>query len=371
MNSPTDQHRGITLLEILISIGVLSIGLLGVLALLPAASQQAKAGAMQDAASVMGRRAFREMNVRWQGSDEIYVSFDGVLTGPNRIAADRFYCIDPLGALLNETVPTPSIPLVKLISQTPLAGVPSANRVVLGQPTASGAMAPYGRELLDMVFRSKDDLDFGEPASRENPAPNPPQQVALKASGPDGTIGTADDIGAKRVAEGGLSWFATVVAKNSSFNTVSVAVVDKRTAIANSDGSTVGAISEQLLGHSMQGGTGEIVISMPALVDPGSLNASLTPDQLSREEIWSAVKPGHWILLARMDANEATVPTPANDTAEWYRIQSIGPFDSDLDGADDSRAITVVGNTWTADIANTRAIVVPNVIAVYSRSAPR
>ena len=52
------HRKAISLLEVLIAIGVLAIGLLGVVALIPIASQQAEAGARKDAIAIAGRRAF-------------------------------------------------------------------------------------------------------------------------------------------------------------------------------------------------------------------------------------------------------------------------------------------------------------------------
>ena len=239
-----EQRRGISLLEVLVSIGVLSIGLLGILALMPAASQQTKAGSDQDAASVMARRAFREMNVRFYGIANAIVS------PPARA---NYFCVDPIGIAL-ATSPG---------ARASLAGVVNAARVTINDPQTN---TPYtDLRALDEIFRTPDDLDFGTRASRvatENEAPNPPQQVALKnnASTP-----------VKRNTRGELSWFATVVPRATGFNTVSIAIVRKR----GSDELSLSATSVD-----MSDGIGEI--SVPNSTIPA----------------WADVKAGHWLLLA-------------------------------------------------------------------------
>ncbi len=49
------RRTGISLMEVLISIGVVSIGLLGVVSLIPVASQQAEKGARNDRRANVGQ----------------------------------------------------------------------------------------------------------------------------------------------------------------------------------------------------------------------------------------------------------------------------------------------------------------------------
>ena len=80
--------RGITLMEVLISMGVLAVGLLGVAALIPAGRYQVAQGSRLEYASMVGRSALREIEVRGllnpggaDGSTSTLNWVDGYTTG--------------------------------------------------------------------------------------------------------------------------------------------------------------------------------------------------------------------------------------------------------------------------------------------------
>src|SRR5579859_1448276 len=58
------RHRGISLLEVLISIFILLVGLLGVGALIPIGRLEVGQADKFDRAGTLGRAAFREMKIR-------------------------------------------------------------------------------------------------------------------------------------------------------------------------------------------------------------------------------------------------------------------------------------------------------------------
>ncbi|MCA9201010.1 MAG: hypothetical protein KDA87_25900, partial [Planctomycetales bacterium] len=96
---------GISLIEILMSIAIVAIGLLGVAAMIPLAHSKANRALRQDRIAQFGRAAFREFHVRefdktgsldapyWvsmHGLDDIYDPETGRLI-------PQLYCFDPLG----------------------------------------------------------------------------------------------------------------------------------------------------------------------------------------------------------------------------------------------------------------------------------
>src|SRR5690606_7824428 len=101
MRVPTGQspRQGIGLLEVLISIGVVALGLLGVIALIPLAQHRAIQGAVNDRAALVGRRAFREFRIR--GMDRPRTWFErqpgDVIDPTSGQLLRRAWLLDPLG----------------------------------------------------------------------------------------------------------------------------------------------------------------------------------------------------------------------------------------------------------------------------------
>ena len=117
------MRAGISLLEILISIGVVGIGLIGVAALIPLAHHKANEGINTDRMASVGRRAFREFKVRgfdrpgiwnvnhlWSGVN--FANPGGVNFGPVYFDANPgYYPVDPPGIPpMLPTVPPIAVP---------------------------------------------------------------------------------------------------------------------------------------------------------------------------------------------------------------------------------------------------------------------
>ncbi|MCA9214161.1 MAG: hypothetical protein KDB27_13910 [Planctomycetales bacterium] len=109
---PINVRAGISLLEILISIGVVGIGLIGVAALIPLAHHKANEAVSTDRMASAGRRAFREFKVRgfdrpgivgvsqlWTGVN--FAEPFGVESNQtqvfNSVLATQYYPLDPPG----------------------------------------------------------------------------------------------------------------------------------------------------------------------------------------------------------------------------------------------------------------------------------
>jgi type II secretory pathway pseudopilin PulG len=161
------NRRGITLLEVLISLGILSIGLASVVALIPAGGSQARKAQIEDRRGALGAAALNDIITR------------GVLnpsTWSSVPASSNLYrlVIDPLG---NATVPA-------------ACGLTS---VSIGN-VANGSMAA------SEVFRGQDDLVYDATQSEDDP----PVPIF---------IGNA-----KRASEGNFSWLATLVPATTNSN---------------------------------------------------------------------------------------------------------------------------------------------------------
>lgn len=166
---PSHNNRsGITLLEVLISIGILSVGLASVMALIPAGGNQAKKAMIEDRRGAMGVAGFADL-----------VNF-GMLntanwsTVPTTVPAAAYrIVIDPIG---NGTFPTAA------------SGLTAIN---------VDGIAP-GSAAANIVFAAGDDLVYVDDPLVGDPENVP--QVARLTSG-----------GERRLADGHFSWLATFV----------------------------------------------------------------------------------------------------------------------------------------------------------------
>ena len=171
--TPTSHHcrSGITILEVLISIGILSLGLASVLALLPAGGSQARKAMVDDRRSALGQNALADCQSR------------GLLNPANWSgSASPPVMIDPLGQAYG------------------VQAVPAGMKLVAVSGLTTTALADY-------AFRGADDLVFAVPENEEL-APVP----AIEGN-------------VRRLTEGNFSWLATIVPLSTgtgSFHRLSV-----------------------------------------------------------------------------------------------------------------------------------------------------
>ena len=168
-------RTGLSLIEVLITIFVLSIGLLGVFTLVPIAHHQARQGVINDHAAYVGRNQFRDFRIRNFTSyyNWYYKSGDRVgLPQPGSA-----FCIDPRYVAATAD-PNPSfaqwMPRVTVFS--------------------SGLDPLVAKSIADELFVGQDDLSL---LAAVNPDEDPQQ------------LYTSDN--SKRQSDGQFSWMATAV----------------------------------------------------------------------------------------------------------------------------------------------------------------
>jgi len=155
-NTSPKQRHGITILEVLISIGILSVGLASVLALLPAGGSQARKAMIDDRRSALGENALADCQAR------------GLLNPLNWSGA--------------------AIPPVMIDPHGQASGVQSV-------PAGMSLVSVAGLNtfaLADFAFRGTDDLVFTIPDNEDLP----PVPVFQGDS--------------RRLTEGNFSWLATI-----------------------------------------------------------------------------------------------------------------------------------------------------------------
>ncbi len=373
-------RRGISLMEVLISMFVLTVGLLGVAALIPAGRHEIVEAAKLDNASMVGRAAFRDMQVRgflnpagwnYYSGGSYYPVYDANRPDPfqgqlptsnsygtgigfvNNIA----YAIDPL-AITGASNLGPYFPYYysnsngDLSSKVNLAPEPTPLRPapmlrIVPFTFGAGVNLPQQNAVFDSVFRSSFDQIL-EPNATNSDFPPSPKWF------PGNT---------RRMNDGNYTWLATVVSdgsKQAQFGnvTVSVAVFYKRVV--------------QLTTDNPPKAIGEYVVELdpfPVLPMPGGGEAilrDLPNHPLTNKPV--SVRPGQWLMLGGR-RTLSTVPSVVSTYEyRWYRVLSAAtPVTS---GGATSQRVTLSGTDWNVPHTSTRAWIFDNIVNVYEKQMP-
>ena len=346
-SASTRVRLGITLLEVLVSIGVLSIGLLGVVLLIPIAHHKAAQATLEDRKANVGRRAFHEFRLRGMARPRSWVSMAGgspSLPVPmtdnsplNQRPLYQPYCIDPrmIGHIFNAAP-------ANLPVRFPATGTIWMERLTLApiaSTTDASVMMPS--QQADEVFTFKDDLIFEIPSKPELP----PKQTSLKAA-----IG-GNEVPAKRAFEGQFSWMATLAPDpvlGDDMYVLSAVIFYQRLldpTLETSIPITSSTTNSDSSGSNYLGGN-DIQLSLPA-TDPRF------------ETFQKKLRIGNWLLLAQVEQ------LPNGQTRNRFKwVQVIAANDGD---SDTSRIVTYAGHDWNWNTP-TEVTFVPGVVSVYEKS---
>jgi prepilin-type N-terminal cleavage/methylation domain-containing protein len=318
-----NMRRGLTLLEVLISMLIISVGILGLLALLPLAQNQAARGLASDRAAACGQNAVADFNARLMHDPATWCQPGG---GAAFVPAGaQGFCIDPMFAARHGATTFPD---------ATVAGLTAMPRISLRSSLPSGAAMPQA--MADYVFSAHDDLIFDPSGTVGVP---PSQQLGAG--------------GAVRQTTGQFSWMATMTqiqvgpGKQRAYQCC-IAVFNNRLWQRGED--RVGQIAA---GDFYSGGIsgGDVRVSFPAGVD-------------------STIKKGQWVVLT---------PQGGIPAYQWYRVVDTAA-DADTSGAMERREITLDGADWSTDpqwvvagasrtgFATPFVIIPPDVATVYTRT---
>jgi type II secretory pathway pseudopilin PulG len=335
-------RAGVTLLEVLFSMGIVTVGLLGVMIIVPLAGSRSAQGMIADGADRLGRNAIRAFDVYQMRRPDSWAQLDPNNPGSGNYAnfpypwTDPYnpsepFCIDPL-YMAAHTGKAGILRFPYLGTATPPGSVPWMKRISLrrwpGATLPSGVMSI---EQAGQIFLGEDDLVFNLPPDRTLP----PQQKY-------------DSSTSKRQWEGKFSWLATMVPKQDSDQyLLSIVVFHRRESYAEAE-RTVDVTSFDSNGFN----GGDVTLS--ALPSPSTTPA--TEDDLK-------MKQGEWLLLAGMNASGV-------EHFRWYRIQSAdsGPV---LNGAGTGyeRVLTLFGQDWPVSALTVhKAVWIPGIVAVYEKT---
>jgi hypothetical protein len=326
------QRLGISLLEVIISIGVASVGLLGVLALIPLGGAQARQGQIYESAARIGVSAIGEVRAR----DMLNPNNISGMAGLGAQSREAF-CIDPLYVAAGGS------------SIFPINAPLPMPRVTLN----NGSGSPMNQALAASIFRSHDDLSLSLDSSDRT---LPPSQVWSR----DGGVAT------RRQSEGTMSWMLTVhpnLAHNSSYDlwTVSVVVFNRRIIDANIRGEFTANVTS-LPGGGISGGDIEIAFDT-ATYSTDDINEAKTP-----ENSWVLLTARRRIIVG-YDMNGEPIYGYIH-VSQWYRVLA-----SDNTGTTEpaaaNRVLTLSGPDWPVDpvnILDVQATIIPSTVAVFQEN---
>ncbi len=333
------HSRGISLLEVMISIGVVGIGLLGVASLIPLANYKAAKGVQEDRKALFGKRAFRDYYVQ---NIPQRIAFPPAFDARSREAFESIrtaYVIDPvLMGQLNQQV-------AKFPYDTRLASSPVGNLLPY-RLTIDPALQPLARQAVaDQVFRMSDDLVVEAPKS--------PQEFMRQSY----VFTPGNPASIKTYSYGAYSWMATISPDslnrpNSRTQTLSIVVFYQRQL----------GLPRQEIFYSITGD-----LSGPAKVVYLQESQQQTlPVPGDTSDVGPRV--GGWIAVVRL------VPAGTAGVSElkWYRIVAADMVEPTGGNSNVIRELTLVGPDWvatpTGPPGGVFAVYVKNVASVYEKT---
>jgi hypothetical protein len=323
---PSSFRPGISLIEVLASIGVISIGLLGLASLLPVGLVSIFEATKSDRAGNCGRAAMREIVVRrmldyhyWYDPNGGFVWTANYKGGSNyskswydangnpTLNMPPSFILDPLGVASGGTSNLGSYPI-------PLV----APRITLASPTSG---QPYTPALADTIFRATDDIIATAPENM-TPAQPPGRPVPMPGTLPN-TI----------ASQGNYSWFASVTPSrtNPSRFEVSVVVCYRRAVNPMAEQAVpVKQFYDTIIKGAFVQGTNGV---------GGSFVAMCGGDvQLQTPVTWATginIRENDWVALCNK-----------NGTCRWYQVVAVGDDPTALN------VLTLSGPDWPYATSN-------------------
>lgn len=331
-------NRGVTLLEVLFSMLIAAIGLLGAIALLPVAIEQANKGRQADAQVIAGEAAVNDFKVRGYHNWNSWVWWNGTGMTPgfaNPVDIDSYkkgVCFDPLLVSYHRS-PTPPTLADKFNYFPALASSGEAQMIRVGifdevEKAKSGKITPVPFEVAETCMKCFDELLYDRPKDR---SADPIQRYSSNYL--------------RRETEPlrDLSWFATLSPSTDGSDEyiLAIVVVQRRQLPLVAPNNTIAEENEERYLNVTFNGLGE-----------SGGEVTLTTASSDREFL--NIRRGEWVMLS--------AHTGGRNHFRWYRV-----IDVDPDVQSSSRNISMFGCDWPSTLS-TKATIIPGVIAVFERT---
>ncbi|MDA0659146.1 MAG: hypothetical protein O3C60_09905 [Planctomycetota bacterium] len=356
-------RSGISLIEILMSIGVLLIGLLGVVALFPAGQHRAQQSSMEDRKSLGGRRAVREFSIRDMDDTSNWIYNSQAPHPANPADRRQSFCVDPR-LFFSDTVAQQ-----KEAWMFPFGGNPyekSGNNESIGFMQRVSLKADTSAELpadptthlqyrmtraqAEHVFAFENDLLFVKPDDTMLPV----EQATIASNATP----------LKRQADGHFTWLATLVPEptsDSDYYHLSVVVSHKRLL----QDPTLTPLDPESVAENVV----RVVDGSGTGLSGGDLQLEVTQDSLPAWLHLQSLQPGDWLILHQ---RRQLSGGPFMSYFRWYRVAAAeeAPNIKTLPGnvVNRRRMVTLQGPDWPGPLVAHTAILVRNVVAVYEKT---
>jgi hypothetical protein len=342
-------RAGVSLVEVMFSIGVAMIGLVGIAALLPVAGAQANKGALADAAARLGADAIREFHVRSMGNPSTWRWFEGSQFRPVRqdeLAAGISFCLDPrFVAQGNDDAGRSQFPYIApgtVLSMPRITLTPSPGATL---PLTAVMLPPRANQ----VFTSDDSLVFDLPQDRTL---GPVQNFSLSPTAPYPPL--------RRNTNGYFSWLATIVPKLDRMGnltdeyTLSVVVFSRRIIDA--------ALTNENLASERVVVVGNFYSGQPAI---GGGDLRLATRRNYADDL--QLRSGDWVMLSGTEPRTGTLaPIQVH---KWYRVANAG--EEAVLGSPGVwvRDVTLVGPDWNwQNNPTTQVTIARGAVAVFEKT---
>lgn len=388
------SRRGISLLEVLVSTLCLSVGLMGLIALIPLGHHDIVEATKMDRIATLGRLSFRDLQVRGYLRPDMWCDASGTTPMLWNKPPEAFV-IDPLllSYYKKNTTGTSSStkPPTDFPYGTQLPKAPSIGRVSIRatyNPASAGPWQPMNLSMADRICRLGDDLSFIKPTDGKlSPAMSyqydkdpyvagakpmarqfdgnycwlvtmapartemTPDVLQSDTSLPPLVSGfaptpTPAPVASPWVPNGGWKEANTAMWTTRQFK-VSVAICYKRDL---NDCVKPGAVPAERMVRA---------VVMSGLAG-GEVRLFGTPEWLEK------LKPNNWIMLSA----KVTTGTGERTWLDWYRVSAVDDG-ADLKSSNPSRWVTLHGPDWPNETFlknNVNATIIDSVVGVYQKT---
>jgi prepilin-type N-terminal cleavage/methylation domain-containing protein len=315
------RSRGVSLLEILVAIFILSVGLLGVAALIPVGNSEVIKGTIAHRSAETGLRAFREMKLRGYLNPRNWLSGGQAVCDPDTgVMRPEFsgstFVIDPLTTLTGggQSIPLPKVKTLSLRSSM--------------STETSKASAPMQGPVAEQVFIAQDNLHFTRPSEKTEP----PMQFERGQSGP------------RRRTYSYYSWMAMLTPMQVLPNGTLAPEFKLDTYL----------MSVVVFYRDLPGAEPRRALLMGA-DSLGGNEFRLTIPQGADDDAKKFLRPRRWIMLTDNDR-----------IYRWYRI---GTVEGSVAEDRNDRVVSLLGPDWdsTAGGGKPQAVVFESVVAVVEK----